>query len=92
MRSRIKPKAGRAASAVKKPQRQRRAPVVISLDPEAPGLDEATRRRRRALAKMQQMSTEELFGVMVRAGIYTADGKLTAPYRSTKPSLYRPGR
>lgn len=66
--------------------------AVISLDPEAPGLDEDTRRRRRALAKMQQMSTEELFGVMVRAGIYTPDGKLTAPYLRTEPSLYRPQR
>lgn len=59
------------------------------LDPEAPGLDEDTRRRRRVLAEMQQMSVEELFQNAVLAGIYTADGQLTAPYRGDEPSAYR---
>jgi hypothetical protein len=61
-----------------------------TLDPEAPGLDEDTRRRRRALAKMEQMSPEELFQLAVRAGIYTPDGELTEPYRSEEPSACRP--
>lgn len=51
------------------------------LDPDAPGLDEMTRKRRRALVSMQQMSTEELFRLAVRAGIYTKKGKLTKFYR-----------
>jgi hypothetical protein len=63
----------------------------LTLDPEAPGLDEETRRRRRALAKLQQLSVEELFQVMVRAGIYTAEGELTPPYRDDgEPSACRP--
>ncbi|MBX3225747.1 MAG: hypothetical protein KIT84_30780 [Labilithrix sp.] len=61
------------------------------LDPNAPGLDEMTRRRRRALAAMQKMTTEELFGLAVRAGIYTRSGKLAKPYRaSSEPSASRP--
>jgi hypothetical protein len=64
---------------------------VLTLDPEAPGLDEETRRRRRALAKLQQLSVEELFQTMVRAGIYTEDGELTPPYRDDgEPSACRP--
>jgi hypothetical protein len=62
-----------------------------SLDPDAPGLDDDTRRRRRALAELQKLSIEELFQVAVRAGIYTQDGQLTAPYRDdSEPSGYRP--
>jgi len=62
-----------------------------TLDPEAPGLDEETRRRRRILAKMEQMSNEEIFQLCVRAGIYTADGQLTPPYRDdAEPSASRP--
>ncbi|HWO24150.1 MAG TPA: hypothetical protein VNO30_35650 [Kofleriaceae bacterium] len=62
-----------------------------TLDPEAPGLDEETRRRRRALAKLQQLSVEELFQAMVRAGIYTEDGELAPPYRDDgEPSACRP--
>lgn len=62
-----------------------------TLDPEAPGLDEETRERRRALAKMQKLSAEEMFQLMVRAGIYTPDGELTPPYRDDgEPSAYRP--
>ena len=38
---------------------------------------------------MQQMTPEELFQGAVRAGIYTADGQLTAPYRDDEPSAYR---
>lgn len=64
-----------------------------TLDPEAPGLDEETRRRRRVLAEMEQMSPEEVFQLMVRAGIYTPDGELTPPYRDdAEPSACRPER
>jgi hypothetical protein len=63
----------------------------LTLDPESPGLDEETRQRRRALAELQKLSVEELFQVMVRAGIYTADGQLTPPYRDDgEPSACRP--
>ena len=62
-----------------------------TLDPDAPGLDEMTRRRRRVLAEMEQMSTEEFFQLMVRAGIYTEDGQLTEHYRDdAEPSASRP--
>jgi hypothetical protein len=62
-----------------------------TLDPEAPGLDEDTRRRRRALAELQKLSVDELFRVAVRAGIYTEDGELTPPYRDDgEPSACRP--
>jgi hypothetical protein len=64
---------------------------VPMLDPEAPGLDEETRRRRRILAEMRRMSTEEFFQLCVRAGIYTEDGQLTPPYRDdAEPSASRP--
>jgi hypothetical protein len=63
----------------------------VDLDPEAPGLDEDTRFRRRALAKLKQLSPEELFQLAVRAGIYTPDGRLTEPYRpDAEPSASRP--
>jgi hypothetical protein len=63
----------------------------VTLDPNEPGLDEMTRRRRRALAELQAMSCEELFAVAVRAGIYTPEGDLTPPYRSdAEPSASRP--
>ena len=63
----------------------------IRLDPNAPGLDEETRRRRRVLAKMQRMTPDQLFQLAVRAGIYTKDGKLTPPYRDdAAPSASRP--
>ena len=65
--------------------------LVRSLDPEAPGLDEETRARRRALVKLQQLSVDELFQVMVSTGIYTPDGQLTEPYRDDgEPSPHRP--
>ena len=51
------------------------------LDPKAPGLDAETRRRRVALAKMQQMSLDNLAALAVRAGIYTKKGRLRAAYR-----------
>jgi len=60
-----------------------------SLDPEAPGLDEMTRRRRRVLAELEAMSPAEFFQVLVHAGIYTKNGKLTKHYRSDEPSAYR---
>lgn len=63
----------------------------VLLDPNAPGLDEDTRRRRRVLAEMQRMSRQELFQLAVRAGIYTKKGKLTKEYRdSAAPSASRP--
>ena len=61
------------------------------LDPEAPGLDEDTRRRRHVLAEMEQMSADELVQLAVRAGILTEDGQLTPPYRdNAEPSACRP--
>lgn len=61
-----------------------------TLDPEAPGLDEMTRLRRRALARLEAMSPAEVFQVAVEAGIYTKDGELTQPYRVGDPSATRP--
>lgn len=61
---------------------------VQRLDPEAPGLDEETRARRRLLVKLQQLPVDELFQEMVKTGIYT---ELTAPYRDDgEPSAHRP--
>lgn len=62
----------------------------ILLDPEAPGLDEETRRRRRVLASLHALPVEELFQLMVHAGIYTEDSELTPPYHSNEPSACRP--
>jgi hypothetical protein len=62
----------------------------LMLDPEAPGLDEETRRRRRVLASLHALPVEELFKLMVRSGIYTEDGELAAPYSSDEPSAARP--
>lgn len=63
----------------------------VTLDPNAPGLDEMTRQRRVALAELEQMSTAEIFQVAVRAGIYTTDGQLTEHYRDdAEPSASRP--
>ena len=62
-----------------------------TLDPEAPGLDEDTRRRRRVLAEMERMSADELVSLAVRAGILTQDRKLAPPYREdAEPSACRP--
>ena len=62
-----------------------------TLDPEAPGLDEDTRRRRRVLAEMEQMTPDELVQLAVRASILTKDGQLTPPYRDdAEPSACRP--
>jgi hypothetical protein len=60
------------------------------LDPEAPGLDEETRRRRRALVKLQQLPLDEFFQFLVQVGIYTEDGQLTPPYCNDEPSACRP--
>ena len=63
----------------------------VTLDPNAPGLDEMTRLRRTALARMQQMSTDQIFQLAVRAGIYTPDGQLTEHYcDDAEPSASRP--
>ena len=56
-------------------------PSLHDLSPDAPGLDEPTRQRRRVLAAMARMSAEELRELAARAGIYTPDGKLTEAYR-----------
>lgn len=54
-------------------------------------LDEATKERRQVLANMEKMSPDELFQIAVRAGIYTKDGKVEAPYREdAAPSVYQP--
>ncbi|MBK8251745.1 MAG: hypothetical protein IPK82_03645 [Polyangiaceae bacterium] len=64
---------------------------TATLDAEAPGLDEMTRRRRRVLARMEQMTDAERFALAVSAGIYTSDGQLTAAYRAdAEPSASRP--
>jgi hypothetical protein len=61
------------------------------LDPEEPGLDDRTRRRRRILAEMREMSTADFLATAVRAGISTPDGQLTANYRhDAPPSICRP--
>lgn len=58
---------------------------------EAASADASTQARRRVLAEMRKMSPGELFGLAVRAGIYTEDGKLTLPYRDEAgPSASRP--
>lgn len=63
----------------------------IKLDPDAPGLDPETRRRRRVLAELQRMTPQQLFELAVKAGIYTKSGKLTKHYRDDgEPSAYRP--
>jgi hypothetical protein len=61
-----------------------------TLDPEAPGLDEETRFRRRVLQEMQRMTDEERFQLAVRAGILTPDGRLTPPYANPEPYEYGP--
>jgi hypothetical protein len=61
------------------------------LDPDEPGLDDRTRRRRRILAEMREMSTAEILAIAVRAGISTPDGQLTPNYRhDAPPSVCRP--
>lgn len=62
-----------------------------TLDPEAPGLDEDTRRRRRVLAAMEQMTPDELVALAKDAGILTDDGQLAPQYRDdAEPSACRP--
>lgn len=62
-----------------------------TLDPDAPGLDEDTRRRRRVLAAMERMTGEELVALAKDAGIITADGHLAPQYRDdAEPSACRP--
>jgi hypothetical protein len=61
-----------------------------TLDPEAPGLDEETRMRRRILQEMQKMTNEERFQAAVDAGILTPDGRLTPPYANPEPYEYGP--
>lgn len=62
-----------------------------TLDPDAPGLDDDTRRRRRVLAGMEQMSGDELVALAKDAGILTAEGLLAPQYRDdAEPSASRP--
>jgi hypothetical protein len=68
-----------------------KAKKKLKLDPNAPGLDDETRRRRRVLADLQGMSPKQIFELAVRAGIYTKSGKLTKHYRDdAEPSASRP--
>lgn len=53
----------------------------IQLDPNAPGLDDETRRRRHVLATLQRLSSAEVLELAIRAGIYTREGDLTAEYQ-----------
>ena len=47
--------------------------------------------RRRVLNKLGKMSQKDLFGIAVRAGIYTKKGKLKKAYRDEAgPSASRP--
>jgi hypothetical protein len=39
---------------------------------------------RAVLKKLKGMTAEELFGLAVRAGIFTPDGELTEPYREPR--------
>jgi hypothetical protein len=63
-----------------------------TLDPKAPGLDEATRRRRETLAALEAMSSKQVLRMAIKAGIFTESGKLTKRYRddaegsATRPS------
>lgn len=43
----------------------------------------------RAMERMRSMSGEQFLASAVRAGIYTSDGQLTAPYRSDDQELRR---
>ena len=62
-----------------------------ALNPDEPGIDEETRRHRRALVKLTKMSTEELRQLAIRAGIWDEDGNLTEHYRDdAEPSATRP--
>jgi hypothetical protein len=70
--------------------RASRVMPVLPLDPNEPGLDENTRQRRRALAVIRNMSSEEMQAVLVAAGIYTEDGQLTEWYANDEPSASRP--
>ncbi|UQA60052.1 hypothetical protein [Polyangium aurulentum] len=58
-------------------------------DPDAPGLDEVTRRQRRLLAEFAKLGPEELRALAVKAGIMTPDGELTEFYKDDSPSPYR---
>jgi hypothetical protein len=61
------------------------------LDPDEPGLDEDTRFRRRALAKLHALSPQEQFQLLVEFGILTPDGQHTEHYRDDgEPSKHRP--
>ncbi len=58
--------------------RRRRIPLVAPL-PENPAIAELPR----LSEALQRMSAEELWALTVRAGIYTADGRLTRKYGGT---------
>ena len=47
----------------------------------ASALESDARAQQRALARLRRMTADELFQLAVRAGIYTPDGELAAPYR-----------
>jgi hypothetical protein len=63
----------------------------VSASNKSNGTESELRQRREALLKMQQLSSEQLFALAVRAGIYTAQGDLAEPYRDENdPSSSRP--
>jgi hypothetical protein len=59
------------------------------IDPDEPGLDNETRRRRKGLAAAQRFTRRQLFELAVRAGIYNSDGTLTPPYATEEGSIHR---
>ena len=61
-----------------------------ALNPDEPGIDEATRRRRQGLVKLTQMSIAELRQLAISAGIWDEDGNLTEHYVGDEPSAHRP--
>jgi hypothetical protein len=62
-----------------------------ALDPDAPGLDDMTRRRRIVLRRITEKTDAEILASLVDAGIYTPQGELTPPYRNdAEPSACRP--
>lgn len=55
-------------------------PAIYALSNLEGPIDEATKKRRSILEKMNKMSNEEFLAAAVRAGIYTEDGNLTEQY------------
>lgn len=58
-------------------------PAIYDLSNLEGPIDEATKKRRSILEKMNKMSNEEFLAAAVRAGVYTKDGNLTEQYQDT---------